>query len=114
MILSLSYIITITFYITQFLAQVAAKRHTKLISQLKHPGYSLEHDDLCQFYAKNILSQQSRYVVSMLDSKICFVGTAQQKIDVCKEVGWTVRKYTEAMAAGCVVIGDVPGIPPNL
>ena len=39
---------------------------------------------------------------------MCLIGTAVQLVDSCRSVAWTVRKYTEAVAAGCVVVGDVP------
>jgi hypothetical protein len=89
-------------------AQLASRKHTKLITQLRHPGYSLEYDDLCSMFVKSTMPQQSRYTRSLLESKICLIGTALQLVDVCRPVAWTVRKYAEAVAGGCVVVGDVP------
>ena len=43
-------------------AQIASRKHTKLITQVRHPGYSLEHDDLCSFFVKSTMPQQARYV----------------------------------------------------
>lgn len=89
-------------------AQLASRKLTKLITQLRHPGYSLEYDDLCSTFGKNTMPQQHRYTHSLLESKICLIGTAVQLVDVCRQVAWTVRKYAEAIAGGCVVVGDVP------
>jgi len=89
-------------------AQIASRKHTKLITQLRHPGYSLEFDDLCSMFVKSTMPQQARYTRSLLESKVCLIGTAVQLVDTCRSVAWTVRKYTEAVAAGCVVVGDVP------
>ena len=89
-------------------AQLASRKHTKLITQLRHPGYSLEYDDLCSMFGKSTMPQQSRYTRSLLESKVCLIGTAVQLVDVCRQVAWTVRKYAETIGAGCVVVGDVP------
>ena len=54
------------------------------------------------------MPQQLRYTRSMLEAKICLIGTAQQLLDVCRPVAWSVRKFAEAIASGCAVIGDIP------
>jgi hypothetical protein len=61
------------------------------------------------YYPKHSFAQQKRYVNSLLQSRVCLVGTACQLIDSCPKVAWTVRKYIEVAAAGCVMIGDIPG-----
>ena len=44
-------------------------------------------------------SQLATYVGKLAGSKICLIGG---------HGGWGLRKYIEAMAAGCVVLGDLP------
>jgi len=54
------------------------------------------------------MKQQDRYVQGLYDSKVCLLGSASQLHDSCKISAWTVRKYYEALAAGCILIGDIP------
>ena len=89
-------------------AQLASRKHTKLITQVRHPGYSLEYDDLCSTFAQSTMPQQVRFTRSLLESKVCLIGTAVQLVDTCRPVAWTVRKYAEVVGAGCVLVGDVP------
>ena len=80
-----------------------------MLSVYVRPGYSLQYDDLCDKFVNVTLPQQANYTRSMLESKVCLVGTAVQLVDACPAVAWTVRKYAEALLGGCVVVGDVPG-----
>ena len=95
-------------YALRHSAQLASRKHTKLITQVRHPGYSLEYDDLCSTFAQSTMPQQIRFTRSLLESKVCLIGTALQLVDTCRPVAWTVRKYAEVVGAGCVLVGDVP------
>ena len=64
--------------------------------------------ELCKYFPKNTRAQQRRYMDSLAHSRVCLIGTASQLVDNCPVVAWSIRKYYEAMAAGCVVVGDVP------
>jgi hypothetical protein len=65
---------------------MALRRHTKLITQLKHPGYYMGQDDMCSEFVSNTMPQQRRYFESLETSKICLIGTALQLVDVCTQV----------------------------
>ena len=95
-------------YALRHSAQLASRKHTKLITQVRHPGYSLEYDDLCSTFAQSTMPQQTRFTRSLMESKVCLIGTALQLVDTCRPVAWTVRKYAEVVGAGCVLVGDVP------
>ena len=95
--------------------RAAAQRAIKLTNVLKqigHPGYAESWDismlELCKYYHHSNIKQQERYVQGLYDSKICLLGSASQLHDSCKLSAWTVRKYYEALAAGCIIIGDIP------
>ena len=95
--------------------RAAAQRAIKLTNVLKqigHPGYAESWDismlELCKYYHHSNMKQQERYVQGLYDSKVCLLGSASQLHDSCKISAWTVRKYYEALAAGCILIGDIP------
>lgn len=95
--------------------RAAAQRAIKLTNVLKqigHPGYAESWDvsmlELCKYYHHSNIKQQERYVQGLYDSKVCLLGSASQLHDSCKISAWTVRKYYEALAAGCILIGDIP------
>jgi hypothetical protein len=85
---------------------------TNVLKQIGHPGYAESWDismlELCKYYHHSNMKQQERYVNGLYDSKICLLGSASQLHDSCKISAWTVRKYYEALAAGCILIGDIP------
>jgi len=93
-------------------AQRAVKLSDNVISQFRHPGYAMSWDisylELCKYYPNHALKQQSDYIQALAQSRICLVGSGAQHVDNCKPIAWTLRKYFEAMAVGCVMIGDVP------
>lgn len=62
----------------------------------------------CKHFPQHARMLHRRYIESLFQSRVCLIGTAVQLVDNCREVGWTIRKYFEAMAAGCLVIGDIP------
>ena len=68
-------------------------------------GYSLEEkpSEICNSYDKYMVTQQTRYTRSLLDSKVCLIGSGTQFIDNCRSVAWTLRKYVEAIMAGNVM-----------
>lgn len=99
-------------------ASTAKKAWTKVIFIQAHPGYRDHHEwsgnllGMCRVYATDTLTQQRNYMTLLSRSRLCLVGSRSSNIgyrDVCGIVSWTLRKYPEAMAAGCVVVGDVPG-----
>ena len=102
-------------------ALTAKKAYTKVISQIPHPGYGELRDweglisGMCRNYAKFTLTQTRTYMSEMMRAQICLIGSRNRNMggyrDVCRSVHWALRKYVEAFAAGCVVVGDVPGDP---
>eukprot|EP01071_Lankesteria_metandrocarpae_P008970 Lankesteria_metandrocarpae@DN5098_c0_g1_i2.p1 len=61
-----------------------------------HPGYTETTELTEQFNAK---TQFQDYMRMLEHTKLCFIGGIST---------WSIRKYKEAMAAGCLVVGDVP------
>eukprot|EP01071_Lankesteria_metandrocarpae_P009264 Lankesteria_metandrocarpae@DN5170_c0_g1_i4.p1 len=69
-------------------------KHTKV---LPHPGYTeLKKNARARF---NPVEQFKDYMSVLENAKLCFVGIIST---------WSIRKYKEAMAAGCLPVGDVP------
>jgi len=100
-------------------AAAAAKRSslTNSLSQYVHPGYKEELEwtesleDMCHVYYRDSVPQQRAYVEKMRRSRLCLVGSRNYNAgfeNACPAYSWALRKYVEAMAAGCVVIGDPP------
>lgn len=82
-----------------------------------HPGYDedIEHvgslADMCKYFYRRTLPQQQAYNLHMKQSRMCVIGSRSFNFGyerACSPFSWALRKYTEAMAAGCVVIGDPP------
>lgn len=45
----------------------------------------------------------------MRQSKICIVGRSERDIEnTTIPTHYTIRKYQEAMASGCLIAGDIP------
>jgi len=63
----------------------------------RHPGYRMGLSN--GGYAVALQKQVGSYVTKLFESKICLVGGHATQ---------ALRKYTEAIAAGCLVLGDVP------
>jgi len=63
------------------------------------PGYRMKSLD-------HVMQEQKRYVRSLCNSRISIVTS-------CPHIPLTLRKYFESMAAGCVLVGDVPHSPPD-
>lgn len=98
-------------------ALTVKKAYTRVMAHYPHPGYREEkewHDSLtgmCHAFFAETLPQQRNYIRQMKTSRLCLVGSRAFNVgheDVCNVVSWTLRKYVEAMGAGCVVIGDLP------
>ena len=97
-----------------------AKKLTDYISEYKHPGY-LENSEwsgplgeMCEaFYSSRLGSwqQERRYIDNLRSSRFCLIGSRSHNVgyrDVCQAFSWSLRKYAEAMASGCIVAGDPP------
>eukprot|EP00921_Rhytidocystis_pertsovi_P003136 GHVQ01005222.1.p1 GENE.GHVQ01005222.1~~GHVQ01005222.1.p1 ORF type:complete len:824 (+),score=73.63 GHVQ01005222.1:83-2554(+) len=72
------------------------------VESYSHPGYAelkVGKDDANEQHRHKMEEQYESYVSFMQKTKICLIGT---------RATWTLRKYVEAMAAGCLVVGDVP------
>lgn len=63
------------------------------------PGYRLPR-------IESVFKEQRQYAASLMSSKISIVST-------CPYIPLTLRKYFESMAAGCVIVGDMPNSPPD-
>lgn len=63
------------------------------------PGYRLPS-------LNHVMREQRRYAGMLVNAKISLVST-------CPHIPLTLRKYFESMAAGCVVVGDMPFCPPD-
>eukprot|EP01071_Lankesteria_metandrocarpae_P008972 Lankesteria_metandrocarpae@DN5098_c0_g2_i2.p2 len=50
-------------------------------------------------HPQDVKTQFHDYMRLLEQTKICFIGVVST---------WTVRKYKEAMAAGCLAVGDIP------
>ena len=55
-----------------------------------------------------VLQQLETYFSSLASSRLCLVGSGSSGSNSCRHVEWTLQKYYEAAAVGCVVVGDVP------
>lgn len=50
-----------------------------------------------------------RFLGAMRQSKICIVGRSERDIEnTTIPTHYTIRKYQEAMASGCLIAGDIP------
>lgn len=63
------------------------------------PGYRMRS-------LSHVMREQNQYAHLLQGSRISLVST-------CPHIPLTLRKYFESMAAGCVVVGDVPHSPPK-
>lgn len=92
-----------------------AMRYTDVISQYHHPGYppptsSTSSSFLCASHAK-VLQQMVNYFSSLASSRLCLIGSGSSGSNSCRHVEWTLQKYYEAAAVGCVIAGDIPSDP---
>ena len=73
-----------------------------LTTPIPSTGYSLEEkpSEICNSFSKYMTTQQSKYTRTLLDSKVCLIGSGTQFIDTCRSIAWTLRKYVEAIMAG--------------
>ena len=98
-------------------ALTVKKAYTKVLTHYPHPGYREENEwhgsleSMCHAFFRETVPQQHSYVRNMKTSRLCLLGSRSFNLgheQTCSAISWTLRKYVEAMAAGCVVIGDVP------
>jgi len=98
-------------------AQTCKKSYTNVISRYTHPGYMDDQEwpgalvGMCKMLVKKTLAQERAYIASMVKARMCIIGSRFHNVgydNLCPRLAWSLRKYSEAMAAGCVVIGDVP------
>lgn len=98
-------------------AMTAKRSYTKVLSSYPHPGYKEEREwlstleGMCEAFYSDAYPQQRSYVKHMKSSRFCLIGSRSFNVgyeSLCPRLSWALRKYTEAAAAGCIVIGDVP------
>jgi hypothetical protein len=85
--------------------------YTDVIAQYRHPGHSAPppgpRNSSCLAHYQ-VIRQLDLYLSSLGSSRVCLVGSGSSGSNSCRHVEWTLQKYYEAAAVGCVVIGDVP------
>ena len=87
-------------------------KYTDKIFWYHHPGHQLQSTGssvtaACHAHIK-ILENIHNYFNTLSSSRICLVGSGSSGSNSCRHIEWTLRKYYEAAASGCVVLGDVP------
>ena len=105
------------FYPLRSDAFAAMRGYTKVISIHRHPGYKEEIEwyttleEMCRNYFEEGPYQKHRaYVNHMKSSRFCILGGRNINLGyegACRIFVWPLRKYVEAMAAGCIVVGDI-------
>lgn len=81
-------------------------RFQRILKRGRVPGHQRQMPGYRMASLNHVMREQQRYAGVLINSKISLVST-------CPHIPLTLRKYFESMAAGCVVVGDIPHSPPD-
>lgn len=80
-------------------------KFNSIIRQRLVPGSIRKPSGYRMHSLRAIREEQQAYATQLVNSRISLVST-------CPHIPLTLRKYFESMAAGCVLVGDMPHSPP--